>query len=142
KMAAGKKILKQKGLSPTLFMAPSHSFDQTTLTVVKELGYAITDGFGLWPKVKKGILFVPQLFASPVHLGIGVYTICLHTDNMKDNDFERIEKHIEKNHKQYISPHQLDQYTLKKNQYLVHLLDQLMGKIIQNILRLKRKFVS
>lgn len=142
KMAAGKKILKQKGLSPTLFMAPSHSFDQITLTVVKELGYSITDGFGLWPKVKKGLLFVPQLFASPVHLGIGVYTICLHTDNMKDNDFERIEKHIEKNHKQYISPHQLDQYTLKKNQYLVRLLDQLMGKIIQNILRLKRKFVS
>lgn len=142
KMEAGKKILEEKGLTPPLFMAPSHSFDRITLTVAKELGYTITDGFGLWPKVKKGILFIPQLFASPVHLGIGVYTICLHTDSMRENDFERIEKHLKKNHKQYISPHQLPQYTLKKNQYFLHLLDYLMGKIIQNILRLKRKFVS
>lgn len=140
KMEAGKKILEKKGLSPTLFMAPSHSFDQITLTVAKELNYAITDGFGFWPKIKREVLFIPQLFASPMHLGVGVYTICLHTDNMNDNDFDKIEKHLNKNHKKYILPNQLSKYTLRKNQYLVRLLDFLMGNIIKYILRLKRKY--
>lgn len=142
KMEAGKKILEKKGLSPTFFMAPSHSFDDITLTVAKELDYAITDGFGLWPKIKKGLLFIPQLFASPMHLGVGVYTICLHTDNMNDNDFETIEKHLNKNYRKYISPNQLSKYTLRKNQYLYYLLDFLIGKIIKYILKLKRKYSS
>lgn len=142
KMKAGKKILEQKGLSPTLFMAPSHSFDQTTLIIAKKLGYGITDGFGLWPRVEKGLLVIPQLFASPVHFGIGVYTICLHTDNMTEYDFVRLEKHLEKYHKNYISPLQLSQHTLDEKQYFLLLLDKLLGKMLQYLLRIKRQFVS
>ena len=142
KMEAGKKILLQKGFSPILFMAPSHSFDQTTLTVAKELNYAITDGFGLWPKIKKGLLFIPQLFASPFHLGFGVYTICLHTDVMKEKDFVRLEEHLRKNQKHYISLEQLSQYTLKKNQYFYVLIDYLVGYILKILLKTKRQFSS
>ncbi len=93
-------------------------------------------------KIKKELLFIPQLFASPFHLGFGVYTICLHTDSMGENDFERIEKHLKKNHKQYISPHQLSQYTLKKNQYFLLLLDQLVGILLRYLLQIKRQLLS
>ena len=142
KMEAGKKILQKKGLSPTLFMAPSHSFDQTTLLVAKEYGYAITDGFGLWPKIEKGLLFIPQLFASPFHLGFGVYTICLHTDVMKDKDFIQLEEHLRKKHKHYISPDELTQYTLQKKQYYLLLLDQLVGILLRYLLQIKRQILS
>ena len=142
KMETGKKILEKKGLSPTLFMAPSHSFDQTTLTLVKEYGYAITDGFGLWPKIKKGLLFIPQLFASPFHLGFGVYTICLHSDVMKDKDFKRLEEHLRKNHKHYISPEELAQYTLHRKQYFLLLLDQVVGILLRYLLQIKRQVLS
>jgi predicted deacetylase len=142
KMEAGKKILEQKGFSPTLFMAPSHSFDQTTLNVARELNYAITDGFGLWPKIKRGLLFIPQLFASPFHLGFGLYTICLHTDVMKEKDFVRLEEHLRKNNNHYITPEELSQYTLQKKQYFLHLLDQLVGILLRYLLQIKRKFLS
>ena len=142
KMEAGKRILEKKGLFPTLFMAPSHSFDQTTLAVAKEFDYAITDGYGLWPKIKKELLFIPQLFASPFHLGFGVYTICLHTDVMKDKDFIRLEKHLRKNHKHYISPEELTQYTLKKKQYYLHFIDQIVGILLRYLLQIKRQVLS
>ena len=64
KLEEGKKILESKGLNPKVFMAPSHSFDNTTVKVIKQFGYAITDGFGLFPKKKDGVLYIPQLFAS------------------------------------------------------------------------------
>ena len=142
KMEAGKKILQKKGLSPTLFMAPSHSFDQTTLLVAKEYGYAITDGFGLWPKIEKGLLFIPQLFASPFHLGFGVYTICLHTDVMKDKDFIRLEKHLRKNYKHYISPDELTHYTLQKKQYHLNFIDHIIGILLRYLLQIKRQILS
>ena len=137
-MLAGKKIMQQKGLQPSLFMAPSHSFDHITLNVVKELSYGITDGFGLWPRYKKGILSIPQLFASPLHFGIGVYTICLHTDSMKEEDFLRIEQYLEENSKYFISPNQLEQYTLKKHQYFYVLIDILAGFLLKILLKIKR----
>ena len=142
KMEAGKRILEKKGLFPTLFMAPSHSFDQTTLAVAKEFDYAITDGYGLWPKIKKELLFIPQLFASPFHLGFGVYTICLHTDVMKDKDFIRLEKHLRKNHKHYISPEEITQYTLRKKQYYLHFIDQIVGILLRYLLQIKRQVLS
>ena len=142
KMEAGKRILEKKGLFPTLFMAPSHSFDQTTLAVAKEFDYAITDGYGLWPKIKKELLFIPQLFASPFHFGFGVYTICLHTDVMKDKDFIRLEKHLIKKHIHYISPEELTQYTLQKKQYYLHFIDQIVGIFLRYLLQIKRQILS
>jgi hypothetical protein len=142
KMVLGKKKLEQKGVRPNLFMAPSHSFDHNTLEVVKELGYGITDGFGLWPRYKKGLLNIPQLFASPFHFGIGLYTICLHTDSMKDSDFFHIQQHIERNHKRFISPNQIQQYTLKKQQYFYKFIDTLAGFLLKILLKIKRQSLS
>lgn len=142
KIMLGKIKLEQKGLRPSLFMAPSHSFDYNTLRVVKELDYGITDGFGLWPRYKNGLLCIPQLFASPFHFGVGLYTVCLHTDSMKDSDFLSIQQYIKKNHKHFISPNQIKKYTLKKNQYLYILIDYLVGYLLKILLKIKRKFSS
>jgi len=138
KMTVGKQLLEEKGLTPKLFMAPSHSFDENTLEVIKELGYGITDGYGLWPKIEKGILWIPQLFASPKHLGWGLYTICLHTDQMNETAFNQLEKHIKKYNNQYIQPQEIQYYLLEKHQVGKRLLNSVMTSIIRGVLQLKR----
>ena len=138
KMTVGKLLLEEKGLTPKLFMAPSHSFDANTLEVIKELGYGITDGYGLWPKIEKGILWIPQLFVSPKHLGWGLYTICLHTDQMNETAFNQLEKHIKKYNNQYIQPQEIQYYLLEKHQVGKRLLNSVMTSIIRGVLQLKR----
>lgn len=85
RLARGQSILKREGVWQPCFMAPSHSFDGNTLRALRELGFeAITDGYGLYPYELEGITLVPQLFSTPVHVGVGVYTLCLHVNSMSD----------------------------------------------------------
>ena len=139
RMKKGKLILEERGLTPKLFMAPSHSFDSITLQVIKEFNYGLTDGFGLWPEIKDGVLWIPQLFASPKSLGWGLYTICLHSDKMNDKAFNQLEMHIKKYSKSYIDLQDIDHYLLHKHQYGRRLLNFLLTFIIKRVLYIKRK---
>jgi len=140
KMKNGKKILEQKGLKPRLFMPPSHSYDIFTLEAVRSLDYGLTDGYGLWPILKDGILTIPQLFASPRHLYCGLYTICLHTDNMKEKAFIDLYNHIKNNSKNYIEPNQIESFIIQKNQYGRKVINLLLTFAIKIVLKLKRNF--
>ena len=142
KMRIGKQILESNGLKPKLFMAPSHSYDLTTIKVVKQVGYAITDGFGLFPKRRDGVLFIPQLFASPKSIGFGLYTICLHTDQMKEKDFNQLESHLKEHESKYISPNQIEAYQIKKEQYLLNALNTFFGILLKLTLRIKRNIIK
>ncbi|MCK9688358.1 DUF2334 domain-containing protein [Scleromatobacter humisilvae] len=82
-LAAGQAILQAEGVWQPYFMAPSHSFDLDTLRALRALGFkGVTDGFGVYPYEVEGLTLVPQLLATPRHLGFGLYTICLHTNEM------------------------------------------------------------
>ncbi|MGM9484166.1 DUF2334 domain-containing protein [Roseateles sp. NT4] len=86
RLARGKAILEREGVWQPCFMAPSHSFDDNTLRALRELGFeAVTDGYGMYPYDIEGITLVPQLFSTPMHLGFGVYTLCLHVNSMSDD---------------------------------------------------------
>jgi len=81
----GRAILADEGLATDVFMAPHHSLDETTVRALVDLGYDyVTDGYGLYPYRYQGLVFVPQLFASPIHFGFGVYTICVHPNIMTE----------------------------------------------------------
>ncbi len=85
RLARGQAILKREGVWQPCFMAPSHSFDHNTLRALHGLGFeAVTDGYGLYPYELEGITLVPQLFSTPIHLGFGIYTLCLHVNSMSD----------------------------------------------------------
>ena len=58
---------------------------------------------------------------------------------MKDKDFTRLEEHLRKNHKHYISPEELSQYTLHRKQYFLLLLDQVVGILLRYLLQIKRQ---
>tara|TARA_B110000240_G_scaffold133040_1_gene147646 strand:- start:1135 stop:1872 length:738 start_codon:yes stop_codon:yes gene_type:complete len=100
----GKQILNNEGINTDLFMAPSHSFDITTIKVLKECKIKyITDGFGLYPYDYEGITLIPQLYASPLNHYFGIYTICLHTNTMNSENLISMVKFITNNSKHIIS---------------------------------------
>lgn len=83
----GKEVLEAEAVWDPVFMAPSHSFDETTLGALESLGFRfVTDGWGVHPYEVRGLRFVPQLFATPRTLGPGLYTICLHIGTMSRSD--------------------------------------------------------
>lgn len=79
RIAAGRKILQDEGLETDIWMAPGHSFDLTTLSALRHEGFNIvTDGIGLFPESREGLVLVPQQLWRPRHLPAGVGTICIH----------------------------------------------------------------
>lgn len=104
KINFGKKILVNRGLKISAFMAPAHSFDSNTLKSLKKNGiYAVTDGYGIYPYMSEGIVFVPQLCAKPRKMPFGVYTFCFHTNTMDSSDFNILEDFIKDNVENIIS---------------------------------------
>lgn len=104
RLAAGKSILEEEGVWTGTFMAPRHSFDSTTLTALRYLGFrAITDGWGIYPYERENILFVPQLIARPHGLRFGVYTDCMHIGPMSDNQLTERIAFMRANSETYVS---------------------------------------
>lgn len=103
-LQSGKNILQQHGIYTDIFMAPSHAMDHLTLKALKATGFNyVTDGFGLYPYKKEGLTFVPQLFASSLNFGIGIYTICLHTNELSQKEIDRLGLFFKTNRAKIIS---------------------------------------
>lgn len=97
KINNGRIILNSKGLNTSYWMAPNHSFDETTLKVLKALGFsAVTDGIGLFPYNQYELSFVPQQLWRPRNLPIGIWTICLHINHETFESIERVKRHLNK----------------------------------------------
>lgn len=97
KIERGKKRLLNLGLDPVAFMAPSHSFDRNTIEVLKECGIkAVTDGAGIFPYLLDGVVFMPVPYSLFWNFPAGMYTICLHTNTMREKDFEKLERFLKK----------------------------------------------
>ena len=95
KINKGKQILNDEGIFTDVWMAPAHSFDNTTLQVLVDLGFkAISDGIGVYPYKEKGLIFVPQQLWQPRYFPFGIYTICLHINYADDYIYYIVEKHL------------------------------------------------
>jgi predicted deacetylase len=97
-LAKGQAILADEGIATDIFMAPFHSYDAATLTALKSLGITtLTDGYGLFPWREGGLTFVPQLFERPFNFGVGIYTMCLHLNNMRMEDIDALGRFMASN---------------------------------------------
>ena len=104
KLDTGKNILVQQGVWQPVFMAPSHSLDEVTLQVLKELEFSsLTDGYGIYPYKIDSLTAVPQLIEVPMHFGFGVYTICLHVNQMSQAQILNALRFMRVHKKQIIS---------------------------------------
>ncbi|MBO5057686.1 MAG: DUF2334 domain-containing protein [Lachnospiraceae bacterium] len=102
----GKKILKDKGIETTLFMAPAHSYDKNTLKALRETGFTgLTDGFGDEPYEWKGLTFYPISFklGSTFKKQSGYSTMVIHTGTVSENDLKKYEGYFRRKDVEFIS---------------------------------------
>jgi predicted deacetylase len=79
KLRAGIDIFAREGVRAEAWVAPGHSFDQLTVSLLGELGvHVIVDGFARFPFVTDGVTWVPQQLWEFWPARSGVWTICNH----------------------------------------------------------------
>ncbi len=97
-ISSGKKIIESNLANPEIFIAPRHSFDKNTIEALKINGFNyISDGIALYPFKKWGIIWLPQILWRPRKGLFGMITVALHPNTMTEEDFNSLEKFIEKN---------------------------------------------
>ena len=102
KIREGREILKRNGLHAPVFMAPGHTYDRNTLKALRKLDFTcVTDGYANIPYRKKGLLFVPCRSSRPKLSG-GVDTICIHCNELRENDYRELENFLEQHIQQVI----------------------------------------
>lgn len=80
KLRAGLSLFSEHGIRADAWVAPAHSFDRTTLSLLAELGVSvISDGMCSWPFTDKlGLTWVPQQLWDFQPRPAGIWTICCH----------------------------------------------------------------
>ena len=91
KIEKGRALLQENGLFTDFWFAPNHSFDLTTLNALKTAGFtAVSDGLSLLPYKERGLIFVPQQLWRPAWAPCGVFTICLHSNEITNGEIKAI----------------------------------------------------
>jgi|SRR6185312_5573383 len=85
------KIFKANGITPTIFMAPAHSFDEVTIeALLAETPIrSITDGFSFRPFKHLGMTWYPQQLWRLKKASAGTWTVCLHPSTMQGTQIDR-----------------------------------------------------
>ena len=101
---AGKIILQREGVWEPIFMAPNHAFDNVTMEALHSCDFQyVTDGWGLYPQRVGHLTLLPQLFASDLSLGVGVYSQCLHVGPMQQRNLDACIARVVARRKEYVS---------------------------------------
>ncbi len=94
---SGLQLLTSKGLKCIAFMAPAHSFDEVTIKVLSDVGLpVITDGKGLFPYRYRDCVMMPVPYSIYKWLPFGIYTICIHPNIMKEEEFHSLEMFVKR----------------------------------------------
>ena len=116
----GKEKLQKMGVDTNIFMAPAHSFDKNTLSLLKEAGFRyITDGFGTCPYEWKGLRFLPIAFQKnkDIEKSEGYTTLVFHTNTMNEQDFVNFENTVKKHKADFISYKEYLEVPAKKQNF-------------------------
>ena len=92
----GKNIIASKIEKPEIFVAPRHSFDRNTVKALERNNFKfISDGIGLYPFKKWGLVWLPQILWRPRKLLFGLITVVLHSNTMNYGELANLDKFIE-----------------------------------------------
>jgi hypothetical protein len=82
KLTGGFQIFKREGVRPTVWVAPGHTFDKITVSILPEVNiHIISDGFFRFPhRDGKGVYWIPQQLWSLRPVPSGVWTVCYHVN--------------------------------------------------------------
>lgn len=98
KIEQGVAVLAEHDIHPRVFFAPSHTFDENTITALKNKSEIriISDTVAFDIYRKYDFTFVPQQSGTVRKLPFKVVTFCYHPNTMKDNDYAVLEEFIKK----------------------------------------------
>jgi predicted deacetylase len=103
----GLRLLRAYGLEPTLWVAPRHGFDRSTLGALADEGVRLlSDGFSTTPYLRNGVVWLPQQIWEPVEKTEGLWTICVHPNTATNAQFERLAGFVRQHVAQFISVRQ------------------------------------
>lgn len=111
KIRKGYTVMKENGIDPICFFAPSHTFDANTLEALRRETNIriISDTIGRYPYWKDDFVFIPQLTGHCVEMPLsGIYTFCFHPNTMDDKAFEKFEDFLKRYSEQFISFEKID----------------------------------
>lgn len=126
KIKDGYNILRSKGIKPTVFFAPSHTFDQNTICALKDETpiRIISDTIANDIYFANDIYYIPVQSGKVRNLPFKTCTFCYHPNEMNETDFNLLEQFIKSNRKKFEN---LDLNKLKKRSK--NLYDILLDKI-------------
>jgi predicted deacetylase len=97
-ISSGKEIIETKLTNPDIFIAPRHSFDHKTVEALRQNDFKfISDGIGLFPFKKWGLVWLPQILWRPRKGMFGLVTVALHPNTMNVEEINILEKFIKIN---------------------------------------------
>lgn len=99
KIRQGYIMLKERGIDPTVFFAPAHTFDENTLKAlaVETPIRIISDTIANDAYYKYPFYYIPQQSGRVRSLPFRTITFCYHPNIMKDKDFKILEQFIKNN---------------------------------------------
>jgi hypothetical protein len=87
----GIRLLGERGLAPSVFVAPGHALDDDTVDAVEASGIrVVSEGFSLFPYRRRGVLWIPQQAWRPRAMPLGVWTFCVHPNEMDEERAGRL----------------------------------------------------
>jgi predicted deacetylase len=109
-------IFHQEGVWPDLWVAPAHSFDQTTLALLRDHDVGVvSDGLFLYPGLdRQGTFWIPQQLSDFKSASFGIWTICLHPNWWTSAHLTGFKKDVEHYRDRIVSCHDvLRQYATR-----------------------------
>ena len=105
KIQKGVDIMREHGVDPKVFFAPSHTFDENTLKALQESSNIriISDTPANKPYTKYGMTFVPQQSGAVRKLPFDTITFCYHPNVMSDKEFECLEQFLKIHQNEFIN---------------------------------------
>lgn len=116
KIGEGFRILRDKGLKPDVFFAPSHTFDENTLEALRlETDIRmISDTVANDTYHRNGFTFIPQQAGRVRELPFKLTTICLHPNFTTEREFAEMEAFFKAHQGEFLDPNAIIPTTRKR----------------------------
>lgn len=126
KIRDGFNVLKEHGISPKIFFAPAHTFDENTLVALKEESpiRIISDTVANDVYYKDDFYYIPQQSGHCRKLPFKTVTFCYHPNIMNDDDFKKLEIFLQKYAENFVDTNMVN---LRKHR--MSIIDVLLKKI-------------
>lgn len=98
KLRRGLEIFEREGVETRVWIAPGHSFDAVTVSLLPKFGIQIiSDGYFRYPYATcEGLIWVPMQTYGLRPAPAGVWTVCFHHNHWTDSDLRKLRGDVER----------------------------------------------